>query len=256
MIHKADSESRLVGAGSKKRPLHTHYDDLRDILLSSSPSRQNRDDLKSLVMQIKTTGNLEAFDDDGYSLLHLAVMNDREDVAELLLRARANPDVEVQQKPDHEFDDDVGSSPLHFARKISMAELLLGVGERYGECFWKADPRKANAHGDTPFDIYVEYRNVDMARFVINHLEDAGKIISVSALAMKIVDLESRSTGGGDEYCRDAGGFLSLLPEIAARSTIDDAVRTMRIYARDVHKLDRKTAVYDILVEYLYQTSR
>ena len=254
MIHKADSESRLVGAGSKKRPLHTHYEDLRDILLSSSPSGQNRDDLKSLVMQIKTTGNLEAFDDDGYSLLHLAVMNDREDVAELLLRAGVNPDVEVQ-KPNHEFDDDVGSSPLHFARKISMGELLLGVEERCGECFWKADPRKANAHGDTPFDFYVEYSNVDMARFVIDHLEDAGKI-SVSALAMKIVDLESLSTRGGDDYCRDAAGFLSLLPEIAARSTIDDTVRNMRIYARDVHELDRKTAVYDILVEYLYQTSR
>ena len=209
--------------------------------------------LNQLITKVE---NVDARDFDGYALLHYAAIEDKLDVAELLLRNGASPDVTVED-PWLDTDDEGtnnGCVPLHFARE-SVAKLLLGDNEDHRQTITKATVNKTNAVGLTPFDRYVYFNDVKMARFFLNRPERilAGELdckahfTTGTALAMKIAELETM----GDKECRIASKFRALLSKFATRTTTGALIRDLQNYRKKIHRLDQKPEVYIILLELL-----
>lgn len=216
-----------------------YYESTTDALLDDP------DALKNAIIDVKTSSSIdEHYDENGFTLLHCAVACDRRDIVELLLRCGADPNAEVEKEEDDDDDaDEAGRTPLHFALSESVAELLLGLPDDGRETFWRASANKIDANGRTPFDGCVLRENVGMARFFLRHttdvtVGDAQKDVTAGcSLAMKIVELESRSTNTDGDAAIDAGHRASaledLLPEFAKRTNLDAIVADARAYTHD-----------------------
>ena len=85
------------------------------------PINDSREPLAMQVLVADPAADLEAEDDKGQTLLHLAAFRNSENAAVLLLNHHVDPNAE----------DDEGRTPLHLAAyyaDIDMVELLLGFG--------------------------------------------------------------------------------------------------------------------------------
>lgn len=214
------------------------------------------DTLKRLITEIN---DIDQRDSDGYTLLHYAAKEDNFDVAELLLRNGANPDVTVQD-PCHDDDDDdewddEGCVPLHFARK-AIAKLLLGEIEFAEGQNWKATVDKPNAFGLTPFLSCVEHEDVNMARFFLRRAKNirAGDsklkyYRTGTRLAMKIAYLEQFDHRDDNE--EKAKSLRKLIPAFANHTTEKAVLTDMFSYQKDEDILDQKPEVYGILLDLL-----
>lgn len=224
--------------------------------------------MKRLVMDVKNSSKIDERNEYGYALLHLAVMCDKRDVVELLLRSGANPDVDIALGDivvgdGYEFEPkhDLGCVALHFARSESMAKLLLGLSENGEETFWRATVDKSAANGETPFDRCVQRDDDGMAGFYLSHTEDfavgdshASKTFTSGCeLVMKIVELEKSSLAENDgASLLAAHAFSDLLPEFAKRTRFTAIVQDMRVYSEKVGPADQEPRVYAVFTRLLY----
>ena len=114
-----------------RTPLHL-------VTMEGLEGRPLDDALALLPLLIEKAAPLNALDHDGATALHHCVINDLPHMAEILLKAGANPNV---------VTPDTGVSPLAIAaleRNVTLAALLLK---------YKADPNQATKDGVTPLTI-------------------------------------------------------------------------------------------------------
>ena len=220
-------------------------------------NRLSHDDVKTMVQELLLEKNesLDKTDEEGYAVLHLAVMSRDAIVTEQLLFAGANPNVVVEKGLD-DFDDDIGCVPLHFANDVNITALLLDHGAKI---------HSISATGETPFDRCIEYVHdhdgIDVIRFFAAH-DDAvaivgddsrergrGGVTSLCRLVMKTVEYEKRArwaTAHGDEmYCRNiAVGLRGVLSDVAQHATAENVVRAVSSYADNIDICGQKVEVY------------
>ena len=248
-----------VDAESKKRLRESDSaspsERLRNIL--RSPGDESHDDVKTMVQELlEKNGSLDETDEEGYALMHIAVMSRDAIVVEQLLLAGANPNVVVESVGLDDFDDDIGCVPLHFANDVNITALLLDHGAKI---------HSISATGETPFDRCIEYVHdhdgIDVIRFFAAH-DDAvaivgddsrergrGGVTSLCRLVMKTVEYEKRArwaTAHGDEmYCRNiAVGLRSILSDVAQHATTENVLRAVSSYADNIELYDQKVEVY------------
>jgi len=259
-----------VDAESKKRLRESDSaspsERLRNIL--RSPGDESHDDVKTMVQELlEKNGSLDETDEEGYALMHIAVMSRDAIVVEQLLLAGANPNVVVESVGLDDFDDDIGCVPLHFANDVNITALLLDHGAKI---------HSISATGETPFDRCIEYVHdhdgIDVIRFFAAH-DDAvaivgddsrergrGGVTSLCRLVMKTIEYEERPRLATDDpglrademyYRNIAVGLRGVLSDVAQHATAENVVRAVSSYADNIDICGQKVEVYATIAKLL-----
>lgn len=157
--------------------------------------------------------DLDAVDTNGYIQLHVAIIQNRDDIAEMLIKNGANVDI----------PDNNGSTPLHRAAYLGLTktvELLLDAG---------ADPLITNNLHDIPFYVAVKQHHLDVAnKLFLNELNREDNLDTIGSYyayatshGISIFEWLDSLTADGDfdkdkiasfmlsaalKKCRDTGG--------------------------------------------------
>ena len=106
-----------------------------------------QDDMEKLLTSLKEKGaNLNAVDDNNMTLLHYAVLRPSKDLAELLLKLDADPNIE----------DNTGSTPLHYAVIEKQIEIIKALLKK------EADPKVLDKNNESPISMALEKGDMDM----------------------------------------------------------------------------------------------
>jgi ankyrin repeat protein len=202
----------MVGLGAAARP------PLVDIVKAG--------DLAAVHAALQAHQSADDADREGTSAVHWAVLADRSDLVELLLRAGANPNVKNRY----------GVTPLSVACEngnATIVEALLKAG---------GDPNVALASGETPLMTAARTGNSAAVRLLLAHgiLIDAREptrqqtALMWAAAEDNAAAVELLVAAGADVKARSKGGLTPLL--FAARDGRIEAARALLASGADVNE--------------------
>ncbi|HEY7173006.1 MAG TPA: ankyrin repeat domain-containing protein [Vicinamibacterales bacterium] len=183
-------------------------------------------DLAAVRAALQAHQSADDADREGMSALHVAVLADRADLVELLLRAGASPNVKNRY----------GVTPLSVACEngdATIVEALLAAG---------GDPNVALASGETPLMTAARTGNSAAVRLLLGHgvsIEARESTRQQTALMWAAAEgnaaaIELLVRAGADVKARSKGGLTPLL--FAVRDDRTDAARMLLASGADVNE--------------------